>query len=68
VFRRRLRPMLRTIVASRLRHGHGVDLDFEPDAARALTGDWLWQMVTGEQDRVLTFGELTRLVDEVEGL
>jgi hypothetical protein len=68
VYRHRIRPVLATIVASRLRHGHGIDLDFEPDAARAVTGEWLWEMVTGKQDRVMTYGELTRLVDEVEGL
>lgn len=68
VYQRRIRPMLATIVASRLRHAHGIDVDFEPDAARAVTGEWLWEMVTGSQDRVLTYGELTRLVDEVEGL
>ena len=68
VYQRRIRPMLVPIVASRLRHAHGIDVDFEPDAARAVTGEWLWGMVTGLQDRVLTYGELTRLVDEVEGL
>lgn len=68
VYQRRLRPLLVTVVASRLRHAHGIDMDFEPDAARAVTGEWLWELVTGLQDKVLTYDELTRLVDEVEGL
>ncbi len=53
VYQRRIRPTLATIVASRLRHAHGIDVDFQPDAARAVTGEWLWGMVMGLQDRVL---------------
>jgi hypothetical protein len=68
MFGRRLRPVLVTIVASRLRHGHGIELDTEPDAARAVTGDWLWRLLTGPEDLVLTFHELARAVDEVERL
>lgn len=68
VYQRRIRPLLVTIVASRLRHAHRIDLDFEPAAARAVTGEWLWDLVTGTQDRVLTYDELTRLVEEIEGL
>jgi hypothetical protein len=68
MFGRRLRPVMTGIVASRLRHGHGIDLEAQPDAARAVTGDWLWRLLTEREDRVLTYDELTRAVDEVERL
>lgn len=68
MFGRRLRPVLVAIVTSRLRHGHGIDMASQPDAARAVTGEWLWRLLTDEVDRVLTYRELTRVVDEVEGL
>jgi hypothetical protein len=41
----RLRPLLRQIAAERLYGLHGVDLDRDPDRARTLLGDELWEVV-----------------------
>ena len=41
----RLRPLLRQIAAERLLDHYGVDLDREPDRARSLLGDDLWEVV-----------------------
>jgi hypothetical protein len=42
---RRLRPILREIAAQRLTAGHGIDLDGRPEAARALLGEEIWELV-----------------------
>jgi hypothetical protein len=44
-FHVRLRPILREIAAARLARAHGVVLDRDRDAARALLGDALWEVV-----------------------
>jgi hypothetical protein len=41
----RLRPLLRQIVAERLYDLHGVELDRDPERARPLLGDELWEVV-----------------------
>jgi hypothetical protein len=41
----RLRPMLREIAAARLQRRHGIALDRDVDASRALLGDELWEVV-----------------------
>jgi hypothetical protein len=41
----RLRPLLRQISAERLQDHYGVDLDREPERAKALLGDGLWEVV-----------------------
>jgi hypothetical protein len=47
----RLRPLLRKLAAERLLAKRGIDLDREPDRARALLGDELWELV--QPDRKL---------------
>jgi hypothetical protein len=42
---RRLKPVLRELAAWRLRRNHGIDLDRDPEAARAVLGDRLWPLV-----------------------
>jgi hypothetical protein len=54
---RRLRPRLREIAAQRLAARHGVDLDSRPEAARALLGEEIWELVRPERS----------LPDEVKG-
>lgn len=39
-------PLLRELAAERLRSHHGVDLDTQPDAARALVDPHLWRYLT----------------------
>jgi hypothetical protein len=41
----RLRPLLRQIAAERLYGLRGVDLDGDPERAKALLGDELWEVV-----------------------
>jgi len=41
----RLRPLLRQVAAERLYGLHGVDLDRDPERARPLLGDELWEVV-----------------------
>lgn len=43
----RVRPLLVDLVAERLRIRHGVDHTREPDRARSIVGDRLWQLMTG---------------------
>ncbi len=68
VFDDRIRPVLENAVRGRLLRGHGIDLTTQPDAARAVTGDWLWQIVTGSEPWQPTYDELTKVIDAVEGL
>ena len=41
----RLRPMLREVAAARLQRRHGITLDRDAAAARALLGEELWEVV-----------------------
>jgi hypothetical protein len=68
VFRDRIQPVLATAVRARLLRRHGIDLAVQPDAARAVTGDWLWEVVSGSEPRRPTYDELTKMIDAVEGL
>jgi hypothetical protein len=46
----RLRPMLREVAAAAL-HGRGIDLDSNPEAARAVLGDETWELVRPDRPR-----------------
>jgi hypothetical protein len=46
----RLRPMLREVAAAAL-HGRGVDLDTDPEAARAVLGEETWELVRPDRPR-----------------
>jgi hypothetical protein len=48
---RRLRPRLREIAAQRLVARHGIDLDQRPEAARAVLGEELWELVRADRPR-----------------
>jgi hypothetical protein len=70
----RVRPLLREIAAPLLRR-QGVRLDAEPERARALLGEELWDLVRPErplpQDRRgrgLSLAELEQLVQRLEQL
>jgi hypothetical protein len=49
-FHYRLRPLLRQIATERLYGRHGVDLDRDPERARALLGDGLWEAVRPDRE------------------
>jgi len=66
-FRERVRPMLVDLAVERLRSQHGVDAATQPEDARRILGESLWQMVTGPPpSRCLTRPELSRLVEAME--
>jgi hypothetical protein len=46
----RLRPLLRELTGVRLYGRHGVDLDRDPERARQLLGDELWELVSPERE------------------
>lgn len=71
----RLRPRLRELATDRLRRGHGIDLDLEPDAARGLLGDTAWAFLRPDRppdpDRFapgLALDELDAVLDAIEAL
>jgi hypothetical protein len=43
----RVRPQLIRLAAERLRQHHGVDLVGQPEVARRIVGEPLWQLMTG---------------------
>ena len=47
----RLRPLLRELAAERLQARHGIALDDDPTAARALLGDELWEVARADRGR-----------------
>ncbi len=46
-FEQRVRPLLVRLVDERLRQRHGIDPEREPDRARTIVGEQLWQLRTG---------------------
>ena len=69
----RIRPALREIAEHRLSSRRGIDLDAEPDAARALLGTEAWELVRPDReppaDRLgpgASLAELSAAVDALE--
>jgi hypothetical protein len=67
-FVRRIRPLLLELATDRLVHRHGIDPELEPDRARALTGDQLWNLITGTEARTASFAEIEKAVQTIEKL
>lgn len=65
-FRNRVRPELVALAADLLRTRRGVDLRTEPDRARQILGEPLWQLITRTPTRSPSRAELSRLVDALE--
>jgi hypothetical protein len=66
-FRERVRPVLVDLALERLRSRHGIDPATQPEEARRILGESLWQMVTGPPpSRCPTRPELSRMVAELE--
>jgi hypothetical protein len=66
-----LRPLLAQLVIERLRHRHAITIRREPDAARAMLGEQLWQMINGRPDEpspALSRQQLTALIEAIEAL
>ena len=70
----RLRPLLRELARERLHASHGVDLDRQPERARPLLGEELWEIVRPERElkrrsqRGLPAASLEPLVRRLETL
>lgn len=72
----RLRPLIREIARARLARQHGVDLDREPEQARALVGNGrVWELIRPDREppedrhaRGWSEYELESLMEELEGL
>jgi hypothetical protein len=67
-FRRLVQPVLAALVTSRLQRRHGIDPAYDPDTARALAGEWLWDLVTTTEPRTPSPDEIARAVEAVEKL
>ena len=65
-FRHRVRPELVALAADLLRTRRGIDLHTEPDHARRILGEPLWQLITRIPTRSPSRAELSRLVDALE--
>jgi hypothetical protein len=69
----RLRPLLREVAAERL-HSRGVPLDREPERARELLGDEVWELVRADRELSQRSGpgigltDLDRVVSALERL
>ena len=66
-YEQRVRPLLADLVAERLRSRRGVDPRTQPEQARRIVGEALWELMTGPPtSRCPTRAELSRLVDDLE--
>jgi hypothetical protein len=72
-FHVRLRPTLREIAAQRLARRRALDLDGQPDAARAVLGDEAWELLRADRSppedrfsRGVDPSALSRLLDTLE--
>ncbi|MEU4196206.1 hypothetical protein AB0E69_30165 [Kribbella sp. NPDC026611] len=67
-FARRVRPLLLELTADRLRARHGVDLERDPERAREFTGDQLWHLITSDEKRTASLGEIEAAIHTIENL
>jgi hypothetical protein len=67
-FARRIQPLLLELTTDRLVHRHGIDPQREPDRARELTGDHLWNLITGDDKRTASLDEIEAAVQTIENL
>jgi hypothetical protein len=65
----RLRPRLRQLAQERLQRRHGVDPVRQPDLARQIVGEDLWQLMTGPAAKAPpSRSQLTTLLDALEAI
>jgi hypothetical protein len=67
-FTRRIRPLLLELTIDRLVHRHGIDPELEPDRAREVAGEHLWDLISGTEARTATFAEIELAVQTIEKL
>jgi hypothetical protein len=68
MFAAHLQPALRDLVDERLRLRYGTTVGADPDRARALLGEPLWALLTGDYRRGPGRRELTEAVSRIEEL
>jgi hypothetical protein len=66
IFERRLRPLLADVAAHRLRREHGVDPASDPESARRLLGDDVWELLTQAPDGRVSPPRIERAVAAIE--
>lgn len=65
-FDQRVRPRLVRLAEDRLRRQHGIEPAAQPEAARRIVGESLWQLMTaGPSPRPPTPAQLSRLLAEI---
>ena len=67
-FRERVRPELVALATDLLRTRRGVDLRTQPEQARHILGEPLWQLMTGPLERSPTRAQLSGAVAVLEGI
>ena len=70
-FEQRVRPLLVRLVDERLRQRHGIDPARDPDRARKIVGEQLWQLRTGTPtpgERPPTPREVAATVELIEAI
>lgn len=67
-FVRRIRPLLLELATDRLVHRHGIDPAREPDRARAIVGDRHWALISGDDRRTASLGEIEDAIHTIENL
>ncbi len=63
-----VRPVLAELARDRLRRHHGIDMTAEPDRAREVMGDDLWQSLTSAREQPPTTTDLSRWLTALERL
>ncbi|GAB2652735.1 hypothetical protein [Kribbella swartbergensis] len=67
-FVRRIQPLLLELTTDRLVRRYGIDPVREPDRAREITGDQLWDLITGDDKLTASFDEIEYAVQTIEKL
>ena len=63
-----VRPVLAELAADRLRRHHGIDMETEPERAREVMGDDLWQTLMTDRSQPPTATDLDRWLSGLEAL
>ncbi|NOL44747.1 hypothetical protein HPO96_31305 [Kribbella sandramycini] len=67
-FVRRIQPLLLELTTDRLVHRHGVDPAVEPERAREIAGEQLWELVTADEKRTASLSEIEAAIQTIENL
>nr|WP_300337650.1 hypothetical protein [Actinomyces sp.] len=65
---RGVRPHLAQLTRDRLRESQAIDVGTDPERARALLGEELWELVSGTTPAPRTERDLIRLIERIQSL